>query len=124
MKLSLDTHVVLWWYDEPERLQSSIIEAISDKSNTIFVSAVVLWEIVVKRQSGKLRVSSKLFDHIAEDFMELPISWKHIFELQKLEMIHNDPFDRLLVAQAITEDVTLVTHDHNIFKYPCKLMRA
>lgn len=125
MRLSLDTHILLWWYQQPEVLEEKLFSILIDRKNVVFVSSVVLWEITIKKGLGKLQVPPSFFKYLEEDFEELPISWKHAIEVQHLEGIHFDPFDRLLLAQAKLENLTLVTRDKNILKYTgVNLMQA
>jgi PIN domain nuclease of toxin-antitoxin system len=124
MRVSLDTHVAIWWYQKPELLKEATLSILADKNNIVYVSAAVLWEISIKISLKKLKISARFFDYIIDDFQELPISWKHANEVKNLPAIHQDPFDRLLIAQAKTDDLTLITSDKNILKYNIKLIEA
>ena len=125
MNLLLDTHVVLWWYTNPKLLNDPVREAIEDAENEIFISAVVLWECSIKGSVGKLTLPDVVFNRAAIDFSELPITAKHAQRISHLPAIHNDPFDRLLIAQAQVEHLTLATRDKNILRYPdVKLLQA
>jgi PIN domain nuclease of toxin-antitoxin system len=118
MRLLLDTHIFLWWLSDDSRLGPNERIAISDGGNEIFVSAMSFAEIAIKRSLGKLEAPSELFATLAhEGFEELPLLARHAVALESLPWHHRDPFDRMLVAQAITENLTLVTHDDRIVEY-------
>lgn len=118
MTYLLDTHVLIWWFLEPKYLNKNTQSIISNIKNTIYVSSASTWEMIIKISLGKLKVSPKIFNLIKEEhFLELPISISHTLELSKLPKYHNDPFDRLLIAQAKLENCTLITKDQNIKKY-------
>ena len=111
MKLLFDTHAFLWWDTEPDRLSSAALGAISDRSNELTFSVVSAWEIVIKRQLGTLSLSFPLADIIAgqqaaNDLQVLQVELPHVLKLEDLPLHHKDPFDRLLIAQAIAEGET------------------
>jgi len=118
MNLLLDTHVLLWWLDDNPALSKSPRQAIMDGNNLVFISAVVIWEIHIKAALGKLIIPSD-FQQVIEqqDFEPLPITLSHAHAIARLPNHHRDPFDRMLVAQAMVEKFTLVTFDANICKY-------
>ncbi|MCG8584949.1 MAG: type II toxin-antitoxin system VapC family toxin [Pirellulales bacterium] len=125
MKLLLDTHVVLWWLDDPHQLSETARTAIEEPENTVFVSAVVAWEIAIKRGLGKLTAPPNLAVAIAAaGFASLPITVAHALGIETLPTPHRDPFDRLLVAQALLEDCTLVSRDPHQQKYPVSFLMA
>jgi len=118
MRILLDTHVYLWWLDNPVLLSKKAVELIENPNNTIYISAVVSWEISIKASVGKLNVSSDVMDYIVKNsFIELPITVKHTRELVALENLHKDPFDRILLAQAKSEKLTFITRDSQCLKY-------
>lgn len=118
MRLLLDTHVVLWWLDDPMLLTDSARTVIANMDNDVFVSAAVAWEIAIKRGLGKLTAPSDLQSAIdACHFSALPITVSHASATESLPPHHRDPFDRLLVAQALIEDLTVVSRDPNIARY-------
>lgn len=118
MRLLLDTHVLLWWLNEPTRLGTDARIAISDEANEVFVSAVNVWEVSIKSQLGKLDQPVDLLGAIKYyEFKELPVSLNHALAVRDLPLLHRDPFDRLLIVQAVTEDCLLVTSDDKILKY-------
>ena len=118
MKLLLDTHVFLWWNQNDPRLRSSHADAIRLPQSQVYVSAASAWEIGIKRNIGKLTFAGSVLDAIQRHrFEELPISVRHAEQAGSLPAIHSDPFDRLLVAQALIEGLTLVTVDNLILQY-------
>jgi PIN domain nuclease of toxin-antitoxin system len=120
MKLLLDTHTLLWWLTDDGRLGLQARELIADPSNDVLVSAASLWEIVVKMRVGKLKADIRqILDAIERDGCTLlEISPAHLMTLAELPMHHRDPFDHLLIAQAITENATFISEDQNARKYP------
>lgn len=118
MRYLLDTHVLLWWLGDHSALNADARSAISERLNMVYVSAVSLWEIVVKQTLGKLHLPANWFDVLVEEpFRRLPVSWEHALGVARLPDIHKDPFDRLLLAQCLDEDLTLVTHDSTLQQY-------
>lgn len=110
MKRLLDTHILLWWLDANPLLSQQAIGLIRDPENTIFVSAVSLWEIWLKQSLGKLRLPANFLDRLAsESFENLPLTGAHAARFGQLEWVHRDPFDRMLVAQAQAESLVLLT---------------
>lgn len=121
----LDTHTFLWACVEPGKLSSKSVEIINNEENLLYLSSASIWEISIKLKLGKLKILNKDLDFktfIEEslkslNLIELPILNKHIFSLHKLPEIHKDPFDRMLIAQAKSEKLILITNDHQIKKY-------
>ena len=112
MNLLLDTHVLLWWLADDAGLEHETRSAIEDASNIIHVSAASAWEISIKKALGKLDAPDDLQAAlIASQFQPLPISILHATRDGQLPRHHDDPFDRMLIAQAQAEQLTLVTHD-------------
>jgi PIN domain nuclease of toxin-antitoxin system len=125
MKLLLDTHVVLWRLDDPALVTENARDSISDLANDVFVSAVVAWEIAIKRGLGKLSAPPDLQSAIvACQFSALSINVAHALATESLPPHHRDPFDRLLVAQALLEDLTIVSRDPIIARYGVPLIVA
>ena len=123
MILSLDTLVLLWRRPDDARLSHTARAAISDGKNLVFVSAAATWEIVIKSMPGKLDIPSKFEAALtANRFEQLPITVPHSDE--NLPLHHNDPFDRLLIAQAKIEGSRLVTGDEQIKKYDVSIMEV
>jgi PIN domain nuclease of toxin-antitoxin system len=116
--LLLDTHAFLWWLDDPQLLSQAARKAIGDGKNTVYVSAAVAWEIAIKRSLGKLDAPDDLEAAMeANRFLPLPVTVSHAVAVQTLPDHHRDPFDRLLIAQALFEGFKLVSRDPNIPRY-------
>lgn len=119
MKLLLDTHVVLWWTHDSRRLSQTARELVGDPRHDVLLSAVVAWEIAIKRALGTLKVRPALVTELLADggAAELAVSVAHATEVERLPMHHRDPFDRMLVAQARVEGAVLVSSDEALRKY-------
>ena len=119
MRLLLDTHILLWWLMGDRRLPKTLATALAAPENDIAVSAASLWEVVIKRMLGRIEVDlEELVSSIAGDgFKELPIRFGHALNVQSLPRHHDDPFDRILIAQAISDGRRLVTTDELILAY-------
>ena len=112
MSLLLDTHALLWWLSDDPALKAEARQAIGQASNTIYVSAASAWEISIKKALGKLDAPNDLHGALlANHFEALPITTGHATSAGQLPRHHDDPFDRMLIAQAQAEQLTLVTHD-------------
>jgi len=126
MKMLLDTHAFMWWADEPVKLSSKVLSAFQDEANTLIVSLASIWEMQIKVQLGKLKLDLPLVDLVSQQQATgielLPISLEHILAQQSLPFHHKDPFDRLIIAQAFTENIVLVSHDPIFTSYPVKLL--
>jgi PIN domain nuclease of toxin-antitoxin system len=117
VRLLLDTHVVLWWLTDDDRLSAEVKEAI-DTEAEVFLSAASLWEIAIKRSLGKLNGPPDLLDVLDRcGLIELPIRCRHAIEAGSLPPLHRDPFDRMLVAQARCDAVTLLSRDPQVLCY-------
>jgi PIN domain nuclease of toxin-antitoxin system len=118
MKLLLDTHILIWWLSQDRRLSQLETDIITNPDNLIFVSAATAWEIAVKKMIGKLEAPDDLPAALAaNNFLELPITIDHSQKLYQLPLHHHDPFDRIMVAQAISEDLIFMTRDAKIALY-------
>jgi PIN domain nuclease of toxin-antitoxin system len=118
LKLLVDTHLLLWWLLGSPSLSTQAREMISSAENTIFVSAVSLWEIWLKQSLGKLTVPVDFTQRLgAEDFEDLPLMASHVRQIAELPWHHRDPFDRMLVAQAHAERLVLLTMDGRLAAY-------
>jgi len=121
MRYLLDTHIVLWFFDEIEKLPESTYRSILDSTSEKYVSIVSAWELAIKIGTKKLDFDggmSEFFRMIDDNgFGLLPVRRKHIKTLETLPLLHRDPFDRLLISTAIVENLTLITADENIHKY-------
>jgi PIN domain nuclease of toxin-antitoxin system len=125
VELLLDTHAFLWWLNDDSRLGLKARAAISDAENGVLVSAATAWEIALKRASGKLEAPGDVGEWITNShFVDLPISVGHALASAELPKHHNDPFDRMLIAQTQLEELTLVAHDHEIAKYDVAILDA
>ena len=123
MNYLLDTHVFLWALSAPERLNAKARKAIADPNHAVFVSAVTSVEIVIKQALGKLTVPAGLEAEIeARGFVSLPLLYRHGERMADLPGHHKDPFDRMLLAQALDESLILVTHDCKMERYAVKLL--
>ena len=120
MRLLLDTHILLWWLMGDRRLPKNLAKILGSSDTTdIAVSAASLWEIVIKRMLGRIEVDlDELLSSIASDgFSELPVRFGHTLKLEALPRHHDDPFDRILIAQSVAEGRRLVTTDRSILAY-------
>ncbi|HOC01036.1 MAG TPA: type II toxin-antitoxin system VapC family toxin [Verrucomicrobiota bacterium] len=118
MKLLLDTQALLWWLGDSAQLSEAARSAIGDGNNGVFVSAASAWEMEIKRALGKLRTPENLEETLTQErFVELPVRFAHTAALRALPGLHRDPFDRLLIAQATVEGLTIVTSDRTFARY-------
>lgn len=125
MILLLDAHAVLWALSEPERLAAEARESVADPANDVLVSASSVWELEIKRASGKLRLSANLLTELeGAGFDVLPITGPDGVAAARLPMHHRDPFDRMLVAQATRLDATIVTRDTAFSAYEVDVLGA
>ncbi len=122
MKLLLDTQLLLWAAGQPKRLTRSARALITDVGNELLFSAASLWEITIKNSLNRedFKVEPRLFRRglLDNGYIELPITSQHAVNVDGLPDLHHDPFDRLLIAQALHEGVTLVTSDAQVARYP------
>jgi PIN domain nuclease of toxin-antitoxin system len=125
MRVLLDTHTVLWWLNDDATLSQRTREIIADGSNLVFLSAAVVWEIAIKQTLNKLAIPDRIYEVLdAQPFEPLDITTKHAREAGNLPMHHRDPFDRMLIAQARIEDLTLMTRDSHLAKYEVSIIPA
>jgi len=125
MQFLIDTHVLLWALCEPDKLKKETIELIENENNIILVSIATLWELQVKESINKLKLPDNFFCDLTNFGYEiLPINIQHLKKLKFLPMHHRDPFDRMLIAQAITEKLKLITQDQDICKYEVQVIMA
>jgi PIN domain nuclease of toxin-antitoxin system len=123
LKLILDTHAALWWLSGDERFGAAAEESLADATNQVLLSAAVVWEVAIKRSLGKLQAP----DGFAATFLAggaqpLPVSLEHAGEMERLPWHHRDPFDRLLIAQAIVERAALVSGDAAVRAYDARVV--
>jgi len=125
MNLLLDTHALLWWLDANPTLSEKAKSTIADGNNLVFVSAAVIWEIRIKQALGKLEIPSNFRKVLDEQpFEMLPITAEHAHAVGDLPAHHRDPFDRMLIAQATVERLTIVTRDAIIEEYKIPIIKA
>jgi PIN domain nuclease of toxin-antitoxin system len=119
MRLLLDTHVLLWWLSDDEKLAKSAREIIGNSDNEVLVSSASVWEISIKAALGRLEIAlDELEDALAVNgFRSLRIEFKHALAAGSLPPIHRDPFDRMLVVQARLEELRVVSHDRVFMRY-------
>ena len=117
-RLLIDSHALIWWRGEHRRLSARAHEAIENPDVSLFFSAASIWEIAIKRAKGKLSVPEGLLDTMEErGFIELPVLSRHAMIAGALPPHHGDPFDRMIVAQAQSEGLTIITCDERIAAY-------
>jgi PIN domain nuclease of toxin-antitoxin system len=122
MRLLLDTHVLLWALTDDPELSENVRSSIVYRKNEVFVSTASIWEISIKEAIGKLKTTENLLEFIAQArFIVLPIMANHAQLAGRLPMHHRDPFDRMLVAQAILDGLILVTKDGQLSAYQVPL---
>ncbi len=128
MKLLLDTHLLLWAVGEPDRLSAKAHDLIENPESELLFSAASLWEIAIKRGLGRddFQVDTRLLRRglLDNDYSELPIVSDHVVAIESLPPIHKDPFDRVLVAQATVEGITLLTTDTLVAQYPGPIQKV
>ena len=119
MRLLVDTHVILWGYNEPERISKAVSREMASPRNECFVSLASLWEIAIKARKGQLIAHDDLAARIEANpqLSFLPIAVDHVWRVRQLPHLHGDPFDQLLIAQTLCENMTLVTHDRAMANY-------
>ena len=122
MNLLVDTHIILWAANQPQKLSDKAEQLLADTGNTLIFSAASIWEIAIKNRLGKAHFQFEpqmlrrgLLDN---DWRELPVNGQHAIATGDLTDIHKDPFDRILIAQANSEGFTLLTADKTLSKYP------
>lgn len=123
MRLLLDTNVLLWWRDESPRLPPRVTDRIRDPGNDVAISIISWWEIAIKRALGKLRFLEDFEEVMAgEEFDLLPVSYAHLRVLGDLPQHHDDPFDRMLIAQSLAEGIPIVSNDRSFPAYGVEIL--
>ena len=121
----LDTHVLLWWLGEPDRLSAPARAVLSDKANPVFVSAAAVWEMAIKKTLGRIDYPGNLPEVLARESIEvLEVGLRHALAVADLPLLHSDPFDRMQIAQARVEGLTFVTRDRQIRDYGVDVLPA
>lgn len=122
-KILIDTNILIWWFRNDKRLSKSLIKLVQDSD--VNVSIISYWEILIKMQIGKLDMPMN-FKQALDDssFDILQLDFTHFESLKELAMYHRDPFDRLIIAQAIAENLSIVTSDDTFEQYPVNIIKA
>ncbi len=122
MKVLVDTHIVLWWLLDDPALSAEVKDVL-DHEPDAFVSAATTWEIAIKQATGKLKGPKDLPERVRDSgLVELPITIEHSLAAARLPRLHNDPFDRMLIAQALINGLTLVTRDAEVRRYKVPML--
>ena len=122
MRLLLDSHLLIWATTDPDRLSASVQKMIDDPSNLVWFSTATIWELAIKQQTKRSNLTIDLAvmreTLLANRYQELVVNAQHALAIRTLPLLHRDPFDRLLLAQAIVEGATLLTADKTLAGYP------
>jgi PIN domain nuclease of toxin-antitoxin system len=126
MQFLLDTHTFIWFINGDDLLPAKIVDRIKNVENKCFISIASIWEIAIKKSLNKLELKSG-FDNINKFLIEtdieiLPLTFGHIQSLNYLDFYHRDPFDRIIIAQSITEALTIITKDEHFKQYKCEVL--
>ena len=125
MRVLLDTHVALWWFNAPALLADETRATLEDPETTAFLSAASVWEAATKAAAGRLVLPTPMPDAARRSgVLELAVGWAHAQRAAELPPIHRDPFDRFIVAQAVVENLVLITRDAVLTRYPVATMPA
>lgn len=127
MRYLIDTNIFIWWMEKNKRFPQELMSLLNNPANLIFLSVVSIWEMVIKKAKGKLKMPKDIAKGIeVSRFAVLPIEISHALEVENLPLFrgHQDPFDRMLVAQAKAEGLTLITSDPKIWKYKVSVLKA
>ena len=129
MRLLLDTQSFIWWMEENSRLAEPAMTAIADRENDVFLSVVSSWELALLVQRQRIQIPAPLPEYVrsrvaSNSLQVLPVTLPHTFAVFDLPAIHRDPFDRMLIAQAIVEGLVLVTSDRAITQYDVPVLLA
>jgi len=123
VKLLLDTHAALWWLADDARLGRDAERELSDETNRVLLSAAVIWEVAIKRSLGKLQAPADLAQTLlGAGAQPLPVTLDHAAGVEALPWHHRDPFDRVLVSQAVAEGAAIVSHDDRLRAYGVPLV--
>ncbi len=126
MKILFDTHSFIWWGSEPERLSSTARQVLDDSDHEFVLSVISVWDILIKQMSGKLSLRIPLPDILSlcdrAGLTILPVELHHVLVLESLPSHHRDPFDRLLIAQAVADELTVLTADKVFSEYPIQVV--
>jgi PIN domain nuclease of toxin-antitoxin system len=129
VRLLLDTHIAIWSILESQKIPPSVKSLIGDTANEVFVSSCSLWEIAIKSQRGRASslsidatMAQKIFARAGFEVLDIRV--EHILAIERLPLLHRDPFDRLIIAQALVEPLRLVTHDAAVARYSDTIIRC
>jgi PIN domain nuclease of toxin-antitoxin system len=127
MRLLLDTHTFIWWATSAGNLPNQVLDRLEDSQNDLLLSIASVWEIQIKCQNGKLELDRPLSQLVVNqqtnnDLKMLSIALDHVYALQSLPSVHRDPFDRIMIAQAVVEDLPFVSADSLLDGYPIQRM--
>jgi len=127
MRILLDTHTVLWWVDDDDRLSATARKLLADSRTSNLLSVVTVWEVAIKYHLGRLRLPGtpeEFFANITDelDLITLPIEKVYAFTAASLPLHHSDPFDRMLISQAIIEQVPILSSDTRLARYPVQVL--
>ena len=126
MRILIDTHILIWHLEDDVQLSSYYGQLIEDRSNTVFVSIVSFWEIAINTSRGKLSLSKPIVDIVAQiersTISILPINPRHTIQVSHLPFHHKDPFDRMIIAQALVDDLPVISSDRNFTNYGVELL--
>ena len=117
MRYLLDTHILLWGRSAPERLSEDMLAILKSSDNDFCVSVVTLWECAIKSAIGKLAIPAGFHRIVSDDYHLLGLEINHLEAYAKLPLHHRDPFDRMLIAQALSSGLILLTQDSNFVRY-------
>lgn len=121
----VDTHALLWWLAEPERLSAEAMRVIADGANQLYFSAAGAWEMAIKKTLGRIEYPGNLPEVLAANRIEpLPVTVAHALAVADLPLHHRDPFDRVQIAQARAEGLTIITRDPEFHAYGSHIIRA
>ncbi len=121
----IDTHALIWWLSDPSQLAPDAFDAIINGKNAIYLSAAAAWEMSIKKSIGKLNMPANLEEVLLQEHIELlPIKLPHALATADLPLHHQDPFDRMQVAQARHESMILITRDARIMEYDVDILQA
>jgi PIN domain nuclease of toxin-antitoxin system len=123
MRILLDTHTLIWWATSSASLPERVLELLDDRENELLLSIASVWEIQIKCQSGKLQLGKPISQLIANQqaansLIILPIELSHVYALQQLPAVHRDPFDRIMIAQSVVENLPFASVDSMFDRYP------
>lgn len=122
-KILIDSHILLWIFENPEKLRANDIQLLKDSETNVFISIASLWELHIKTRQGKLELPNDFFEEIEQNLISiLPIRKEHLKALLNLPHFHKDPFDRLIISQAIADNIPIITHDQVFSEYHVQLL--